>query len=207
MAVDPSAVLLIQFARKPREGEVKTRMMPQLSAAQACQLHTQLLTWTCDALLASGAGDVQLCVTELDHPVFDSCLRRGVASLSLQCQGDLGERMYAAIRAGLTRYAKVILVGSDCPAIDSAYINRAVEALDSNQVVLGPAMDGGYVLIGAAVIKESLFAGMAWGTDSVYQQTVNALDEAGLVWRALESLADIDRPEDIPLWDAIRLGH
>ena len=154
MAVEPpvsaSAVLLIQFAKAPQAGRVKTRMMPVLSAQQACALHAELTLWTCRQLLASGQGDVELAVAgDEEHPLFKQCQALGDVSVSQQCGTDLGERMYHAISAGLRRYSAVILVGSDCPAIDPAYLASAVTALQSAPVVVGPAVDGGYVLIGA----------------------------------------------------------
>ena len=116
---------------------------------------------------------------------------------------DLGERMYHGLASGLLTHDKVILVGSDCPFIDEAYIEQAVNALDSAPVVLGPAEDGGYVLIGVTRVAWALFRGVSWGTEAVYGQTVAALE--GLGWRyvQLAALPDIDRPQDLPLWEAV----
>ncbi len=71
-------------------------------------------------------------------------------------------------------------------------------------VVVGPATDGGYVLLGVRVICEDLFQEIPWGSDQVYEKTVLALARAGLKWAALPSLTDIDRPEDLPLWEALQ---
>ena len=200
-----NSLLLIQFARAPREGRVKTRMIPHLSPADACELHCELTLWTCQRLLDSALGDVELSVAgDVGHPLFSRCRELGVARLSRQQGADLGERMYNAIRAGLESYGGVILVGSDCPGIDTAYLRRAVLALRGAPVVLGPATDGGYVLIGARFIPAAIFRGIPWGSDAVCARTRAALGRAGVNWTELPPLPDIDRPEDLPAWKALK---
>jgi rSAM/selenodomain-associated transferase 1 len=198
-------VLLIQFAREPQEGRVKTRMMPHLSARQACALHCELVLWTSRQLVEADLGDVELAVAgDTTHPLFERCRALGISRYAAQCGADLGERMYTAMRGGLQQYSRVILVGSDCPGIDRTYLVRALRALDSVPVVLGPATDGGYVLIGARQIREALFQGIPWGTGEVYRATTVKLRQLRLDWGELPALADIDRPEDLPLWEAAR---
>ena len=196
--------LFIQFAREPISGKVKTRMQPQLSAVQACELHCDLLLWTCEALCAAKLADVELWVAgDIRHPIFERCVAMGVSQLREQRGADLGERMYDAINDGLKRYRKVILVGSDCPEIDACYLRSALVALEYKPLALGPATDGGYVLLGATRIDAGLFRGVAWGQAGVFAQTVAraaVLDES---WSQLETLADIDRPQDVALWHAI----
>lgn len=199
------SLLLIQFTRAPQEGRVKTRMLPHLSAVRACELHCELTLWTCRQLLDSGLGDVELSVAgDTRHALFSRCLEMGVSRVSQQHGADLGQRMYNALLSGLAQYDSVILVGSDCPGIDPAYLRLAVEALHTASVVVGPAMDGGYVLLGARTITEDIFKQMPWGSDQVYVKTGIALARAGLAWVELPRLADIDRPEDLPVWEALR---
>lgn len=199
-AVD--SVLLIQFAREPQEGRVKTRMIPHLSARQACALHCELVLWTSRQLVAADMGDVELAVAgDAAHPLFDQCRTLGISRYVTQRGVDLGERMHAAMRDGLQHYSRVILVGSDCPGIDRAYLAQALLALDTAPVVLGPATDGGYVLIGARQIHEGLFQGIPWGTCDVYRATTQRLRQLQLEWLELPALADIDRPEDLALWE------
>lgn len=202
---DRRSLLLIQFARAPQEGRVKTRMLPHLSAARACELHCELTLWTCRQLLDSHLGDVELSVAgETHHALFSRCLEMGVSRVSQQHGDDLGQRMYNAMQSGLSQYHCVILVGSDCPGIDPDYLRLAVEGLHTASVVVGPAMDGGYVLLGARSITEDIFRQMPWGSDQVYVKTGNALARAGLDWVELPYLTDIDRPEDLPVWEALR---
>jgi rSAM/selenodomain-associated transferase 1 len=199
------SVLLLQFAREPVEGGVKTRMMPHLSAHQACQLHCELVLWTSAQLATSGLGDTELCVAgDPTHSLFERCSAMGIHRISRQCGQDLGERMFVALRDSLQRYGKVILVGSDCPAIDRGYLEQAVHALDTAPLVLGPAQDGGYVLIGASSISEALFDNIPWGTAQVYAATVSAMLQQGLCWSELAALADVDRPNDLVAWHRLR---
>ena len=197
-------VLLIQFARSPVPGKVKTRMMPALTPEQASDLHSELVTWTCERLCRAGVGAVELWVSgDTGHPVIEYCRSLGVAAVRSQAGNDLGERMCNALADGLARYKQVILVGSDCPSIDTDYLFDAVSALSSHAVVLGPANDGGYVMIGMGQVYPQLFSGISWGQSSVYAETVSALENLGLSWASLQSLPDIDRPEDLPVWQAI----
>ena len=186
MAEPACANLLIQFARAPVEGQVKTRMMPHLGAAAACELHRELVLWTTRTLLDAGLGDVQLAVSgDLDDPLFDRCRALGDLALCAQQGPDLGERMHRALQEGLQHYRRVILVGSDCPSIEPGYLASALCALDRDPVVLGPALDGGYVLIGATQPCRALFEGVDWGTDKVYAQTLDRLRARGLGWGEL----------------------
>jgi uncharacterized protein len=199
------SLLLIQFTRAPQEGRVKTRMLPHLSAAKACQLHCAMTLWTCRQLLDSDLGEVELSVAgDTQHALFRRCLAMGVTRVSQQCGADLGQRMYNAVQRGLAQYASVILVGSDCPGIDPDYLRQAVAALRTAPVVVGPATDGGYVLFGARVICEDIFQEIPWGSDQVYEKTSLALAAAGLKWAELPSLPDIDRPEDLPIWETLQ---
>ena len=197
--------LFIQFAKEPVPGLVKTRMQPTLSAQQACALHTDLLLWVCRTLCEAKQATVELWVSgERKHPAFEACEALGIDGLHSQCGGNLGDRMFNAISESLGHYQKVILVGSDCPQIDADYLRRALQALDHNPLVLGPATDGGYVLIGATAIKAALFQGISWGTDSVFDETVRRIEGQGIGWSELPPLADIDRPEDLSVWQALR---
>lgn len=201
-----SDTLLIQFARAPVAGQVKTRMIPRLSASEACELHCELVLWTCRTLLNCGLGRVQLAVAgDSSAALFLRCQELGPLQLTQQRGEDLGERMFHAIDDALCCHSRVLLLGSDCPAIDRSYLQQARAALDAAPVVLGPATDGGYVLIGAREVRRDLFEGIAWGSERVFAQTVAAIERAGLTWYQLPVMADIDRPEDLAGWRQLRL--
>lgn len=202
MAAD---TLLVQFAREPLPGRVKTRMIPHLSAEQACALHSELVEWTSRQLLAADLGPVELCVAgNPEAELFARLQGQGVARITVQKGADLGQRMLRALQCGLARHGQVILVGSDCPALSPGYLQMAAAALAAAPVVLGPAADGGYVLIGARRIEAAVFAGVSWGGGDVYARTVENLARAGLDFTALPALADVDRPEDLPAWETLR---
>ncbi len=112
--------------------------------------------------------------------------------------------MYNALLLGLKSYSKVLVVGSDCPFIDEAYLQQALASLNQADVVLGPALDGGYVLIGAGRVHPEWFSGVKWGSAKVLAQTRERLESTGSNWRELEALTDIDRPEDLPCWRALQ---
>ncbi len=197
-------VLIIQFAREPVPGMVKTRMLPELSPEQACELHRELVFWTAKILTASGVGDIELSVAgNTGSPLFQQCTALGVRAVRRQSGSDLGERMYGALAEGLTRYSKVLLVGSDSPQLDRAYLQGAVSALDDCDVVLGPAEDGGYVLIGVRNVDRRWFENIVWGVETVYEETVRQVELTQANWQALPVMRDIDRPEDLPLWREI----
>ncbi len=205
MGADRESLLLIQFTRAPQEGRVKTRMLTHLSAVQACELHCELTLWTCRQLLDSGFGDVELSVAgDAQHALFRRCVAMGVSRVSQQQGTDLGQRMYNAMQRALAHYASVILVGSDCPGIDPGYLGQAVAALHTAPVVVGPATDGGYVLLGARVITRDIFQEIPWGTDQVYARTRVALTRSELAWVELPWLTDIDTPNDLQVWEALK---
>lgn len=202
-------VLLIQFAREPLPGKVKTRMLPQLSPEQACELHRELVYWTAQVLTSAQLGPVELAVAgSVESPLFRQCENLGVQAVRRQSGQDLGERMFNALDDALQRYARVVLVGSDCPQIDRAYLKSAIEALERCDVVLGPAEDGGYVLIGVSQLDRRWFQAVDWGSATVYADTLARFELTGANWQPLEELQDIDRPEDLPLWRTIvEQGH
>jgi hypothetical protein len=123
----------------------------------------------------------------------------------LQRGADLGERMHRALSHALRRHRGAILIGADCPALRPADLRRAARRLAGGcEVVLGPAEDGGYVLIGARRVTPRLFEGIEWGTPGVYAATVRRLDAEGYRWSALRALWDVDRPQDLERLRSLR---
>ena len=159
---------------------MKTRLVPCLGEWRAARLHARLTAHALRTAAAAGCGPVEL---------YDTAKQRGA---------DLGERMYHALSQALRRHRGAIVIGSDCPALQPRDLRRAARLLAGGcHVVLAPAEDGGYVLIGARRISRRLFSGIAWGTTEVYETTAQKLDGLGYRWRALPRLWDVDRPEDL----------
>lgn len=199
--VDPDSVLVMQFAKWPEAGRVKTRLMPELGAEGAMNAHVRLSLAVLENLVASGHDVRFLWDRRLDDapkaasPILGQLEVLGVGQ-SWQ-QGDvLGERMMRALESGLQTVGKAVIVGSDCPSVDAEYVRLAVAALDEVDVVLGPSDDGGYVLIGARVLAPDMLAGVAWGTENALEQTCERLTRAGLTFALLPEKWDVDEPED-----------
>ena len=205
MAPVAEQVLLQQFARAPEPGRVKTRMLPQLSPLEASALHEELVRWTCETLLDSTLGAVELWVAgDPAHALFRECAALGQLTLRRQAGADLGLRMRHALNDGLARADRVVLVGSDCPGLTGRYLREALTALDDADLVLGPALDGGYVLIGARQAVDAVFVDIGWGSSRVLAETLERALTAGISVRQLQALQDIDRPEDLPHWQTLR---
>ena len=196
--------LLLQFAREPVPGEVKTRMLPVLDAEAACALHVSLLTHTARQMAAVPRCERELWVAgDPAHPALRQALAGG-ARPRRQVGADLGERMHYALRMALQRVPRAVLVGSDCPGLDAAYIEDAFTALATADLVLGPALDGGYVLIGGRRIDQRLFEGVSWGTGEVLAQTLARADALRWTVALLAPRRDIDRPGDLAAWERAR---
>ncbi len=192
----PGTRILI-FARSPAPGAVKTRLIPALGAEGAARLHAACVRHLLSRL--QGVGGLTLCVTpDIAHPLWHELRDLHDCGLSAQVDGDLGRRMHQAARAALAVAGRVILVGTDVPLLDRDYVLRAARALDAGaDVVMGPAEDGGYVLLGLKRDHPSLFEGMPWGGGQVADRTREACARDGLALTELETLWDLDRPEDL----------
>lgn len=188
------------FAKAPEPGVAKTRLIPALGAAGAAALQRRLTAATVRAGCAAGYDTVELwCSPDLRHPFFVELAAEYPVVLRLQEGADLGERMHRAFG----RDAVQVLVGTDCPGLDAVRLAGARELLAQAavDVVLGPAEDGGYVLVGLKQPQRSLFSAMPWGTSEVLARTRQRLAGLGLAARELSPLPDIDRPQDLALLD------
>ena len=191
-------ISVIVFAKAPRPGAVKTRLVPALGAAGAARLHERLVDRTLATVAAAGLGPFELCGDPAGDPFLAACAAAHGARVTEQGPGDLGARMERAFARALAAAPAVLGVGCDCPALAPAHLRAARAALAAgHDAVLVPAEDGGYVLIGLARMDSSLFGGIRWGGADVLAQTRARL--AALGWRSLEldALWDIDRPEDL----------
>ena len=190
---------VIVFARAPEPGKVKTRLIPALSAAGAAELHRRLVVHSLRAAADARIGPVELwCTPDTSDPFFRECQRSLGVSLYAQGGGDLGARMQRAFESALARSRHAILVGSDIPALSAQYFRDAAQTLvQGGDVVIGPAEDGGYVLVGLSRCDPELFRGISWGASDALAETRRRI--AGLSWRSSELpvLWDVDRPEDL----------
>ena len=189
---------LIIFAKAPKPGFAKTRLIPELGTQGAAQIARQLLDHTVAVACSTQFKTIELCVTPCPP---DSALEAiaHTANMAISCQtsGDLGARMSAAFAAHLEYAPKVLLIGTDAPGLTADMLHEASQQLDTHDAVFIPALDGGYALIGLRRHHARLFADIPWSTASVMAATRNALIKAGLDWFELAPLHDIDDPEDL----------
>jgi len=196
--------LLIQFAKAPEIGKVKTRMQPHLTPQQCVSLHKRLVIHTYQVITRSLLAPVELWTAGSDKSGFFNELCP-LPILREQQGADLGMRMYHAIMDGLQRYQSVVLVGSDCPLLTKDTLREALEILSGgSNCVLGPATDGGYVLIGLTRANVDLFTDIEWGTDRVLEQTRVRIKQLGWRWRELKPMADIDTMEDLVAIESLK---
>jgi len=153
---------------------------------------------TLGTAIAADIGPVSLwCAPDRSHSFFSECHREFGVSLHQQQGADLGVRMLDAFRALLADHDGVVLIGTDCPVFRPEHLRAAATTLENgSEAAFCPAEDGGYVLVGLSGAEPSLFSGVPWGTDSVMDETRARLRELGWHWRELETLWDVDRPED-----------
>jgi rSAM/selenodomain-associated transferase 2/rSAM/selenodomain-associated transferase 1 len=200
---------LIIFTRYPEAGTTKTRMIPALGSGGAADLQrrmtdhlvakvkTMIEQWPLTVEVRFEGGSERL-MREWLGPSF---------SYRHQGRGDVGRRMQRALADGFQKGdTSIVIIGSDVPDISSAIIHQAFEELQKNSLVLGPAADGGYYLIGMQKANEDqaypeLFEAINWGTSDVLSQTIAAAHQLGIGYALLDTLKDVDRPEDLKIWD------
>ena len=194
----PDVTAVIVFAKAPRPGAVKTRLVPLLGTESAAELHAQLVKRTLETAQAASLRPVELhCAPDASDPFFRFCASHYGISVHAQVRGNLGERMLAAFEKALAAHDRVLLVGTDCPALTAGHLCQAEKALrDGTDAVFVPCEDGGYALIGLRRADGRLFGDIAWGSDSVMAATRTRLTALGWRWQELDILWDVDRPED-----------
>lgn len=197
----PEAPAIAVFARAPRAGTAKTRLIPVLGAPGAARLQRRLTLRALAVAQRAAPGRVCLWAAPDERQRFFRALRRH-CGVELRCQsdGDLGQRMAAAFAA---QAGPLLLIGSDCPALRPADLIAAGGILlaggegSGNDAVFIPADDGGYVLVGLRRPRPELFEAIEWGTQRVMQQTRQRLSRLRLRWAELPVLWDVDRPADL----------
>lgn len=194
----PRARILI-FCKPPIPGQAKTRLIPALGAQCAADLHAELARATLMQTVHSDLAPVELWASaEPEHVFFQYMRATFGCELRHQHGNDLGARMAHALETTLVDAEFAVLIGTDCPALDTDYLAQACTALaDGADAVLGPAEDGGYVLIGLRRFDPTVFAGVTWGSPTVLAQTRRRLADLEWSMQELSVLWDVDRPEDL----------
>jgi rSAM/selenodomain-associated transferase 1 len=191
-----SRVAVAIMAKAPVPGLAKTRLIPSIGAHAAAVLQERLTERTVATALAATIGPVTLwCAPDPSHVSFSELVTRHKITLKRQPDGNLGQRMLAAMAASVSA---TLVIGTDCPALTAEHLRAAASALqDGADVVLIPAEDGGYVLIGARAAHVEFFRDIAWGTASVLDETRARISALGLSCGELPTLWDIDTESDL----------
>ncbi len=190
---NPHNVAVAVMAKAPIPGLAKTRLIPDVGAHAAAVLAERLTERALQTALAAEVGPVTLwCAPDTAHAAFCRLAQRYPVSLAAQPPGDLGARMLACMLDDPT-----LVTGSDCPALTPAHLRDASAALRDVDVVLIPAEDGGYVLIGTRTPQPGLFSDMAWGTDTVLTETRKRIAALSLSTVELAPLWDVDTEGDL----------
>ena len=201
---------LIVFTRYPEPGKAKTRLIPALGAEAAADLHRQMTEHTLaqvKPLQQSRPLMVEIWFAGGDRTRMQSWLGSDV-TYQPQPDGDLGDRMVQAFQTAFDGGMKsAVIIGTDCPELTDALLTEAFQALQQTDLVLGPAADGGYYLIGLRRLVPDLFKTIAWSTDRVFQQTVDIANNLNLSLTTLPTLTDVDRPDDLPAWERVLLSQ
>ncbi|MDT7838677.1 TIGR04282 family arsenosugar biosynthesis glycosyltransferase [Aquabacterium sp. OR-4] len=189
---------VIVFAKAPVPGLAKTRLAPALGLDGAAALAERMLRHALAQAGAAALGPVELCAApDASHAALRQAAAACGASLAEQGPGDLGQRMHRAFARHLPQAGRVLLIGTDAPALDAAMLRQAAAALHSQALVFVPALDGGYALVGQREADARWFDGMRWSHDQVMAHTRARLRAAGVAWAELAPVADIDAPADL----------
>ncbi len=200
----PSQHLII-FTRYPEIGKTKTRLIPVLGAEGAAHLQQQLTEQTVNLGRSLLENKVALRVYFAggNMALMQNWLGYDLAYFP-QRGDDLGQRMAQALAASFEQGAKqVVIIGTDCPALTASFIHQAFGQLTQREIVIGPAEDGGYYLIGLSRFLPALFQGIDWGSDRVLGQTQVIIQHHHYTVDYLPQLFDLDRPNDWQRWLAL----
>ena len=205
--IAPRKEHMIVFGRFPQPGCAKTRLIPALGAEAAATLHRDMAHHTLavvDRFAARRPVSVEVRYAGAGRTEF-AAMFGGERTYLRQDHGDLGERMHNAFCDAFSRGAQAaVVIGTDCPALDPAMLNDAFDALGSHELVVGPARDGGYYLLGVKQPCAALFQDIPWGSGKVMERTLDRASQLSMPFFLLPELDDVDRPEDLPAWQAVR---
>ena len=182
------------MARAAVPGQAKTRPIPRLGKAGAARLHAELTHHVLDRIGRAGLPATLWCEPDMEHPFFRECAERHAITLRQQPSGDLGDRMLAIFEASR---GPLLLMGSDCPAIDAGLLRDCANALAHRPAVFLPTADGGYGLVGLRAPIAGIFRDMPWGTDQVMAITRQRLSALEMDWVEVAEIWDVDVPADI----------
>jgi len=185
---------VIVFVKNPEPGNVNTRLAEEIGEAGAVDIYRQLLQYTHDVLIPVSAGKFIFYADEINRL---DLWKTNSFYKQLQHGNDLGERMQHAFSFLFELgYERVLIIGSECPQLSTDHLNSAFELLETHDVCIGAVDNGEYYLLGLCAIHAPFFSNKAWGTNTVYNSTLNDAKEAGLSVAAIEKLRDVSTLKD-----------
>ncbi len=201
---------LIVFTRFPEAGKVKTRLLDSLTEKETAAVHKRMtertLHWA-EACFPKKQTDIEVCYEGGDKKRMKDWLGSKYDYAS-QGPGDLGERMGGAFERNFALgIESVVLIGTDIPQLTAFHVRMAFKALKKHDVVIAPVQDGGYCLIGMKQRFPELFKSINWGTRSVFTETLKRAKNRNLSVHVLEPLQDVDKSEDLVLWERVENQH
>jgi uncharacterized protein len=201
---------VVVFARYPEPGFAKTRLIPVLGREGAAELHRKMTERTLSRVRS--LARIRGVSLEVRYVGGDRTKMMGWLGSDLtfrrQRGANLGSRMAGAFRQAFKDGAKrVVIIGTDCPAITTRLLKDALDSLYRHELVVGPAVDGGYYLIGLRRVIPDLFQAVKWGTNEVLAETMRRAAKFGVTAAVLPTEGDVDCPEDLYLWDERKPGE
>ena len=189
---------IVIFAKAPLAGFAKTRLIPKLGQQGAADLAKTFLQHAVEQAMNAHLGPVELCVTpDISQPIWETlCLPHGIDWCE-QGEGDLGERLSRAAHRVISNDESVMLMGTDCPALDSKYLQMAATSMLAKDTSMVPVSDGGYALLGLNKYEPSLFSDIPWSTNAVAKLTKQRIALLAWTLAELSELNDIDEPGDL----------
>ncbi|MCF0040419.1 TIGR04282 family arsenosugar biosynthesis glycosyltransferase [Dyadobacter fanqingshengii] len=183
-------------------GKVKTRLAATVGDQKALEIYGQLVAHTLKQV--SQSGQIALLYFSDDlHSDLPQCDQQ--FALRLQRGSDLGERMSNAFKDVFeTSARKVLIIGTDCPGLNASIIKEAFDALDAHDIVIGPATDGGYYLLGMRNFQGFIFEDIPWSTSEVLELTLETCARHSLTYCLLKELSDIDDENDLDMWNSMQ---
>lgn len=188
--------LLIIFYRNPELGKVKSRLSATMGESKALAIYLMLSAHVRQATAALKPDKVVYYSNYIDT---EDGWSNDVYSKRLQRGAGLGEKMSAAFEESFSEgYSEVIIIGTDCLELTAQILNEAFEKLKNNDVVIGPARDGGYYLLGMKKLHPEFFESKSWSTSTVFSDTIADIEKLGLRYYTLPIISDVDVEEDLP---------
>jgi len=188
---------LITFIKNPEKGKVKTRLAATVGDEKALAIYKALMEHTRNIALAIETNRLLFYSQRIN---FSDEWSNEDFQKALQAEGDLGTKIKTAFATAFEQAQKVVIIGSDCASLTAEIVQYAFAKLDNHDFVIGPAMDGGYYLLGMSYFESRLFENIEWSTSSVFPDTIKIIEGQQKNYALLPELSDIDFEEDWEKW-------